>query len=413
MTAKAKARIELQIALDRIPLDRAVDITSRVRGLADWIEVGTSLVKQHGMPGVARIVAAAGDTPVLVDLKTADDARTEVLMAAATGARSITVLGLAGPATLTTAIAVAQDHRIEVMIDLMQLDAAGRARVAAATPAGAVLAAHVPKDAQTEHTDATALLGDWTTGRRLALAGGLGLDDVPALARWGDVRLIVGSAVTASTDPVAAARAFRAAITASHDPSHRPKESPMTTTRIDQLDTVLAEIHGVATRIDRTQLDALASALLAAERIFVTGEGRSGFMSRAFAMRLMHLGLPVFVIGETTTPAVRGGDIVVAVSGSGSTGGTVRVAQQATALGATVWAVTTDPTSALGSTATAHLVIPAATKYRRPDEAPTIQPLSSLYDQATHISLDVVCLIIAAARGVDNARAGAAHANTE
>jgi len=187
----------------------------------------------------------------------------------------------------------------------------------------------------------------------------------------------------------------------------------MTSTRIYQLDTVLAEIHGVATRIDRTQLDALASALLAAERIFVTGEGRSGFMARAFAMRLMHLGLPVFVIGETTTPAVRGGDTVVAVSGSGSTGGTVRVAQQAAGLGATVWAVTTDPASALGLIATAHLVIPAAPKYRRPDEAPTIQPLSSLFDQATHISLDVVCLIIAAARGVDNARAGAAHANTE
>jgi len=187
----------------------------------------------------------------------------------------------------------------------------------------------------------------------------------------------------------------------------------MTSTQIDQLDTVLAEIHGVATRIEQTQLDALAAALLAADRIFVTGEGRSGFMARAFAMRLMHLGLPVFVIGETTTPAVRGGDTVVAVSGSGSTGGTIRVADQATDLGAIVWAVTTDPGSALGLAATARLVIPAATKYRRPDEAPTIQPLSSLFDQATHIALDVVCLIVATSRGVDNARAGAAHANTE
>jgi 6-phospho-3-hexuloisomerase len=121
----------------------------------------------------------------------------------------------------------------------------------------------------------------------------------------------------------------------------------------------------------------------------------------------------VFVIGETTTPAVRGGDTVVAVSGSGSTGGTLRVADQATDLGAIVWAVTTDPASALGLAAAAHLVIPAATKYRRPDEAPTIQPLSSLFDQATHIALDVVCLIVATSRGVDNARAGAAHANTE
>ena len=182
---------------------------------------------------------------------------------------------------------------------------------------------------------------------------------------------------------------------------------------VDHLDTVLAEIHGVTTNIDRDEIRSLARALIAADRVFVTGEGRSGFMAKAFAMRLMHLGLPVFVIGETTTPAVRGSDTLVAVSGSGTTGGTVRVAEQASALGASVWAVTTDPRSPLGRTATGRLVIPAATKYRRADEAPTIQPLSSLFDQATHIALDVVCLLISGANGVDNARAASAHANTE
>jgi len=187
----------------------------------------------------------------------------------------------------------------------------------------------------------------------------------------------------------------------------------MTVTQLDQLDTVLSEIHGVAAHIDRASLRGLAASLSSADRVFVTGEGRSGFMAKAFAMRLMHLGLPVHVIGETTTPSVRGTDTMVAISGSGTTGGTVRVAQQATALGATLWAVTTDPASPLGSAATMQLVIPAATKYRRQDEAPTIQPLSSLFDQATHIALDVVCLIIASARGVDNARAATAHANTE
>jgi 6-phospho-3-hexuloisomerase len=181
----------------------------------------------------------------------------------------------------------------------------------------------------------------------------------------------------------------------------------------DQFDTVLTEIQSVAAHIDRAQLDALAKSLLAADRIFVTGEGRSGFMAKAFAMRLMHLGLPVFVIGETTTPAIKGTDSLIAVSGSGTTAGTVRVAEQATTLGATLWAVTTDQASPLGTVATGLLLIPAATKYRRADEAPTIQPLSSLFDQATHIALDVVCLIIAGARGVDNARAARAHANTE
>lgn len=206
--------ISLQIALDRIPLERAETITAAVRGVADWIEVGTSLIKRYGMPGVARIVAAAGDTPVLADMKTADDARTELLMAADAGATSVTVLGLSTPATLDLAVRVAAERGIEVMIDLMALDAAGRARVAAAMPASAVLAAHVPKDAQTTDTDAAALLGEWATGRRLALAGGLGVDDVPAVARWGDVRLIVGSAVTAAADPLSAAATLRTAIIA-------------------------------------------------------------------------------------------------------------------------------------------------------------------------------------------------------
>jgi 6-phospho-3-hexuloisomerase len=152
----------------------------------------------------------------------------------------------------------------------------------------------------------------------------------------------------------------------------------------------------VAACIDRGQIRDLADALIRANRI-VTGEGRPGFMAKAFAMRLMHLGLPVSVIGETTTPAVRGTDTVIAVSGSGTTGGTVRVAEQTAGIGATIWAVTTDPTSPLGIAANGQLVVPAAPRYRRADEAPTIQPLSSLFDQTTHIALDVACLRIAGA----------------
>lgn len=187
-----------------------------------------------------------------------------------------------------------------------------------------------------------------------------------------------------------------------------------TTLHIDALDTVLDEIRGVLSSIDRDQVASLANALQHADRVFVTGEGRSGFMAKAFAMRLMHLGLQVHVVGETTTPAVTAADTLVAVSGSGTTGGTVRVAQQAAATGARVHAVTTDPSSPLGLLAAAGvLVIPAATKYRKADEAPTIQPLSSLFDQATHVALDVVCLMVATTRGVDNSRAAATHANTE
>lgn len=181
----------------------------------------------------------------------------------------------------------------------------------------------------------------------------------------------------------------------------------------DNLSTVLLEIEGVAHKTDREGIDTLVDRLLDAPRVFVTGEGRSGLMGKAFAMRLMHLGLSVYVIGETITPAVGKGDLVVAISGSGKTGGTVRAVQGARGAGAAVHAVTTDPQSPLGEAADAALVLPAATKYRRADEAPTIQPLSSLFDQMSHIVLDVVCLEVARRRDVDNDDAGTRHSNTE
>jgi len=181
----------------------------------------------------------------------------------------------------------------------------------------------------------------------------------------------------------------------------------------DLVQVVLGEIEGVLAKVDRGEIEDLASTLADAGRVFVVGEGRSGFMAKAFAMRLMHVGLTVHVVGETTTPSIGEGDTVVAVSGSGTTAGTVRVARQAQDAGASVHAVTTDGDSELASLSSAILLVPAATKHRRPGEATTVQPLSSLFDQATHVVLDVVCLRLGERRGVDNASARAAHANTE
>jgi 6-phospho-3-hexuloisomerase len=181
----------------------------------------------------------------------------------------------------------------------------------------------------------------------------------------------------------------------------------------DDLTTVLNEITGVADKVDRDQIGALVERLVRAPRVFVAGEGRSGLMGKAFAMRLMHLGLTVYAMGETITPAVGDGDLVVVISGSGTTGGAVRTAESARGAGAGVHAVTTDPASPLGEVADGALVLPAATKYRRADEAPTIQPLSSLFDQMTHVALDVVCLGVARRRDVDNDTAWRSHSNTE
>ena len=121
--------MQLQVALDRIPLPRAVRITRAVAAHADWIEVGTSLIKAHGMTAVAEVVAAAGETPVLADTKTADDAATEAEMCHAAGARATTVLAVASDATISAAAARASQLGMELMVDLLATTAERRANL--------------------------------------------------------------------------------------------------------------------------------------------------------------------------------------------------------------------------------------------------------------------------------------------
>ena len=80
-----------------------------------------------------------------------------------------------------------------------------------------------------------------------------------------------------------------------------------------------ARIEEVARSIDQNQIECFLSEINTAERIFVLGAGRSGFVAKSFGMRLMHLGMNAFVVGETVTPAFHPRDLLIAFSGSGKT----------------------------------------------------------------------------------------------
>lgn len=122
------------------------------------------------------------------------------------------------------------------------------------------------------------------------------------------------------------------------------------------------EISGVFQRVDPPQVAALVTELRLADRIFVTGAGRSGLVLKMAAMRLMHLGLNVHVVGEITAPAIRSGDLLLAASGSGTTAGVVKAAETAAAQGARIAAYTTNAGSPLAKAASAVVIIPAAQK---------------------------------------------------
>ena len=64
-------------------------------------------------------------------------------------------------------------------------------------------------------------------------------------------------------------------------------------------------IRDAMNSLDMEEVERLIDMLLKAKnrKIFIVGMGRSGFVARAFALRLMNLGFNVYFLGETITPA--------------------------------------------------------------------------------------------------------------
>ncbi|MFC4304060.1 MULTISPECIES: 6-phospho-3-hexuloisomerase [Cohnella] len=164
---------------------------------------------------------------------------------------------------------------------------------------------------------------------------------------------------------------------------------------------ILEEITGVLRNVDEEKCLAFAERIRHAKRIFIAGEGRSGLMGKAFAMRLMHADYPAFVVGETITPNVEQGDMLLAISGSGTTGSIQLYVGQAKRAGADVVLITTNEASQLAESSDFVLRLPAATKRRLADEPETIQPLGNQFDQSLHLLLDAVMIHIVRASALD------------
>ncbi|TDO22681.1 6-phospho-3-hexuloisomerase [Pedobacter duraquae] len=157
----------------------------------------------------------------------------------------------------------------------------------------------------------------------------------------------------------------------------------------NNLDLILAEQSRLTKQLNFADVAGVIPYLHSAARIFVAGAGRSGFAMRSAAMRLMHFGLTVYVVGETTTPAIQTGDLLFIASGSGTTGSMVSAAERASKVGAKVVALSTTTDSPLAALSDYLLLIPAAQKQ---DHAHIIskQYAGSLFEQSLLLITDAI-----------------------
>lgn len=177
------------------------------------------------------------------------------------------------------------------------------------------------------------------------------------------------------------------------------------------IDIIVKEVNEVISKFNEDDMNYVINVFSKKKSIFVDGEGRSGLQGKSFAMRLMHIGYKSFVMGETITPALKENDIYVAISGSGTTKNTLNNAKAAKKLGLILIAVTSKRSSPLGEIADYVIEVPG--KVKQDNDMSSIQLLSSLFDQATHIVLDDLCLLISKRDNLSNDEAIKNHINVE
>lgn len=141
---------------------------------------------------------------------------------------------------------------------------------------------------------------------------------------------------------------------------------------------------------DVEQTDKFIDTILASKKIFIYGVGRSGLIAKAFAIRLVQMGLEVFFIGETVTPIVEEGNLVVIVSYTGETMSAIQTANIVRRVGAKVVTITANDHSKLATASNVVIQIHPP----KDDDRKRLAPLGTLFETATFVYLDGVVAIL-------------------
>ncbi|MBP5083326.1 MAG: 6-phospho-3-hexuloisomerase [Methanomicrobium sp.] len=193
----------------------------------------------------------------------------------------------------------------------------------------------------------------------------------------------------------------------------------------DMICLMSSKIKEMGESLSDQQVSSFINEILGADRIYVMGAGRSGLVAKAFAMRLMHLGLKSYVIGETITPAMRSsGDIVVAFSGSGETKTIAELCETAKSIGGRICLVTSKAESRIGKIADCVVVIESH-RDRVKDESEEYEvrqmmgehksfaPLGTLFETASMVFSDSIISAIMEKIECQESDLKGRHANIE
>lgn len=204
----------LQVALDAITLNGALNLIEKIQDDVDIVEVGTPLMMHYGMNVVEKLVQNFPKLPVLCDAKIMDAGNYEAGLAFDAGAEYVTVLALADDLTIQGVTKAAHDRNKKVAVDLINVTDLNRIEKLEQFGVD-VIAIHTGADAQAagqSPLDDLKEIRPLVKKADLAVAGGIKTNTIEKYLKEKPEIVIVGGGILNQADSVAAAYKLHQAI---------------------------------------------------------------------------------------------------------------------------------------------------------------------------------------------------------
>ncbi len=386
----------IQMALDSLDFGQTLSLAEKTAPYVDIFEIGTPCIKHNGVDIVKALRANFPDKLILVDLKTMDAGEYEAAPFYAAGADICTVLGVSGSATMAGVIKAAKEYKAEAQIDLINVPNKLECAKEAARLGARIIGVHTGLDAQaagqTPFADLNAIAG-LGLDVRISVAGGINANTVQQVVESGADIIVVGAAIYGAPCPADAARTIRRL--ADGKTTHR--------------DMILDKISSVLGATNDDYYQQLTDMLDSANRIFVSGAGRSGLVGRFFAMRLVHSGYDTSMVGEVVTPSIRKGDLLVVISGSGETEQLIAFTKKAQTEGAKILLICSKSSSTIGDMANLTFQMGRSDQYGKV----LGMPMGTVFELSTLSFLEGAISHIIHEKGIPEEEMRYRHANLE
>jgi 6-phospho-3-hexuloisomerase len=172
---------------------------------------------------------------------------------------------------------------------------------------------------------------------------------------------------------------------------------------------ILDNLTRILNATDKSKASKLLKLVEGAGATFIGGAGRSLLVSRFFAMRLVHAGHKVYMVGEVVTPAIKEGDLLILVSGSGGTATLLPFVKKAKEVGAKLAVVSMKKSSAMADVA--DLVV----QIGQDDSFAPVKgmPMGSQFELSTLVFLEGAISELIYAKDLTEQQMRGRHANLE